>query len=149
MDFSAIALDGIASINGGSGNDTIIGSAGADRIIGGSGADILTGGDGADVFAYLFRTESGRGVVADIITDFVSGVDKIDLTAVDANALIEGLQSFTFIGTDAFTDVGQLRVGLDTNGQVALFGNISGSLTPEMQITLTGAPPIVVTDLIL
>ncbi len=37
------------TIDGGSGNDTIIGSQGADTLLGGSGNDVVTGGRGNDV----------------------------------------------------------------------------------------------------
>lgn len=63
-------------------DDRILGSQGADRLSGaggqdyihdGAGADSLTGGAGADVFVF------DRDGVADQITDFQQGVDKIDL----------------------------------------------------------------------
>ena len=44
LDFSTVQLTGIASINGGAGNDSIIGSAGADTIVGSTGNDVLNGG---------------------------------------------------------------------------------------------------------
>src|SRR5690606_13190267 len=47
-DFSQTTLIGIAEINTGGGNDTIIGSAGDDRINGGAGNDRLAGGLGND-----------------------------------------------------------------------------------------------------
>lgn len=74
----------------GSGNDTVTGDAGADvvigkqgqdsldggtgndRMVGGRGTDTLTGGEGADVFIFG-AAEDGF----DLITDFVSGVDRI------------------------------------------------------------------------
>lgn len=65
-------------IDGGLDGDKIYGEAGDDRIIGGEGTDTLTGGDGADVFVV---SVGGGG---DLITDFVIGTDKIDLTAYGA-----------------------------------------------------------------
>ncbi|EJL30886.1 putative calcium-binding protein [Caulobacter sp. AP07] len=71
-------LDGIG------GADALYGDDGADLIYGGLGADALWGGAGADTFAYhntlLDSTASGY----DIIHDFDSGVDRIDLSAVTA-----------------------------------------------------------------
>ena len=49
--------------------------AGADRLDGGTGNDTLTGGGGADVFD--FNGAPGN----DTIRDFVTGADKIDLSA--------------------------------------------------------------------
>ncbi|SFN90050.1 VCBS repeat-containing protein [Bradyrhizobium sp. Rc3b] len=75
--------DGDDTIFGGSGNDTINGNNGADTITGGFGADQLTGSNGNDRFAYLFVADSNASQF-DTITDFASGADKIDLTAMGA-----------------------------------------------------------------
>ncbi|MBH5401917.1 M10 family metallopeptidase C-terminal domain-containing protein [Bradyrhizobium sp. CNPSo 4010] len=75
--------DGDDVIYGGSGNDTINGNNGSDTITGGFGADQLTGSNGNDRFAYLFVADSNAGQF-DTITDFASGSDKIDLTALGA-----------------------------------------------------------------
>jgi Ca2+-binding RTX toxin-like protein len=147
FDFSATTLSGIVSIDGGSGRDTIIGSAGNDNIIGGLGADVLTGGAGNDRFIYTDVAQSGQSSKADHILDFALG-DKIDLSAVDANADLAGLQGFTFIGTSAFTGLGQLRIGLD-NGHVAIYANVSGNLTPDFEIVLDNNAAISIGDFIL
>ena len=150
LDLSEVALVGIQSIRGAAGNDVIIGSSGDDRIIGGAGADVLTGGDGADVFAYAAISESGIGPTrADVITDFQSGVDLIDLAGIDANASLAGNQEFVFIGAADFTGLGQLRVGLDSAGRVALFGNTTGSLAPDFQLSFENAPLLNPVDLLL
>ncbi|MDN4985158.1 VCBS domain-containing protein [Bradyrhizobium sp. WYCCWR 13022] len=70
-------------IYGGSGQDKIDGSNGNDTIIGGFGADTLSGGNGDDTFVYLSVADSRTGRF-DTITDFISGTDKIDLTALGA-----------------------------------------------------------------
>jgi len=54
--------------------ENAIGGSGADRIIGNSAANRLTGGGGADRFVFV-----NDGSI-DTITDFKSGVDKIDLS---------------------------------------------------------------------
>ena len=51
----------------------IFGGSGSDTLNGKAGNDTLTGGDDADIFVY----ESGK----DVVTDYVSGEDKISLTA--------------------------------------------------------------------
>ncbi len=48
FDFTNVALDGIAGINVGTGDDTVIGSIGDDFINGAAGNDRLQGGEGAD-----------------------------------------------------------------------------------------------------
>lgn len=87
---SLIGNLGTDTIQGGAGNDTIFGGGDADNInggadndiiIGGAAGDTLAGGTGIDTFTYLSASDS---TVADrdTITDFTSGTDKIDLTAV-------------------------------------------------------------------
>ena len=149
LNFLNTMLSGIDSINGGAGNDTIIGSIGADRIIGASGRDNLTGSGGADAFVYQALSDSTVGANADHILDFVSGLDKFDFSAFDANLSMGGKQNFTFIGTGNFTGLGQLRLGMD-GGQVALFGNVSGNLNPDFEIILDNNPAtILATDFII
>jgi Ca2+-binding RTX toxin-like protein len=60
-------------IRGGRGRDILHGGDGNDLLIGGWGHDTLTGGAGSD----RFRLEPGKGT--DTITDFVVGVDFIEL----------------------------------------------------------------------
>jgi len=72
------------------GADTINGLAGNDEIVGGGGANTLTGGLGADRFIFQkdyndyddeeYDMESQFG---DTITDFVSGVDRIEFNTSD------------------------------------------------------------------
>ncbi|MBR0718615.1 VCBS domain-containing protein [Bradyrhizobium liaoningense] len=94
--------DGNDTIYGGSGNDTINGNNGADTIIGGFGADQLTGSNGNDRFAYLFVADSHAGQF-DTITDFSSGADKIDLTALGALGFVILALSSTSTAVPAHT----------------------------------------------
>jgi Ca2+-binding RTX toxin-like protein len=74
FDLSALAsITGLAAVDGGNGNDTLIGSQfadtlrganGNDTLTGGAGNDILTGGKGIDTFVF------GPGFGHDRITDF-------------------------------------------------------------------------------
>ena len=59
---------------------------GCDTIVGGYGADNLTGGKGNDSFVFLSAADSNAAHF-DVITDFKSGSDRIDLTALGALCL--------------------------------------------------------------
>lgn len=83
-------------LNGGAGADKLDGGAGGDVIIGGAGKDIMTGGTSSDTFVFKTATETGSGWNRDVITDFQHGVDKIDLSAIDANGSAQGDSAFHF-----------------------------------------------------
>jgi Ca2+-binding RTX toxin-like protein len=97
-------------LSGGGGDDYLVGMGGNDQIIGGIGADHLVGGPGADRFIFS-DLESG-----DVIHDFVSGTDTIDLGDLIADrAYIHFLANGTFTGTEGevrFAD-GLLQVDMD------------------------------------
>jgi Ca2+-binding RTX toxin-like protein len=97
--------DGDDTIQGGGGNDVLFGDTGKDLIKGGSGDDTITGGGGSDTiqggvgadhFVYTGIAESLPSAPDDL-ADFQSGVDKIDLSQMDANALVDGQQHFTIV----------------------------------------------------
>jgi Ca2+-binding RTX toxin-like protein len=71
--------EGNDDLRGGNGLDLIVGGVGNDTIRGAKGTDTLTGGEGADVF--IFHTDLDGTINVDTITDFVSGVDRIELSA--------------------------------------------------------------------
>ena len=107
------------TISGNAGNDRLRGGAGADILTGGDGRDVLTGGGGADQFDYNAISESGVTAVArDAINGFSHGIDKIDLSTIDANTDGGGADdSFSFITAGPFTAAGQVRAiqsGLNT-----------------------------------
>lgn len=69
---------------GGTGNDRLDGGDGTDMLNGGSGNDTLTGGAGSDRFEYWLNNANkslnlGSEFGKDVITDFTSGTDKLDL----------------------------------------------------------------------
>ena len=85
LDYSAytigVAVDlttGVATgVGGGVRNiQKVIGGSGDDRLVSGLGRDVLAGGPGADRFVFL-----NNDALEDTITDFVSGLDQIDLVA--------------------------------------------------------------------
>lgn len=70
---------------------TLIGGAGNDTLVAGHQANVLTGGGGADMFVFPYLPWN-----AGQITDFASGTDKIDVSAI--------LTSKGYSGTDPFGD---------------------------------------------
>ncbi|MEH2034824.1 hypothetical protein [Nostoc sp.] len=103
---------------------------------------------GNDVFDFNFVSESQPGFLQDAIADFVgNGIlagDQIDLSTIDANSTKEGNQAFTFIGSRAFSAIGQIRY----SGGI-LQGSTDGYLSAEFEIRLTRAPQLVESDIIL
>ncbi|MGO4125227.1 M10 family metallopeptidase C-terminal domain-containing protein [Inquilinus sp. YAF38] len=87
--------------------ETIIGGTGDDRITGRGGDDTLTGGAGNDVFVY-----DTRGFGYDIVTDFNTNGDRIDLSylhVADFASLWhvlrqEGNDVFISLGHDGYTE---------------------------------------------
>lgn len=90
-------------LNGGRGDDTLDGGAGPDILNGGMGRDRLTGGTGADVFVFDFISDSWAGR-PDTITDFDVGIDRIDLSGIDADLAMQGNQSLQFGDARSLTD---------------------------------------------
>jgi Ca2+-binding RTX toxin-like protein len=75
-----IGGDGADHIQGGAGSDSINGGLGDDYLSGGGEIDTLTGGEGADTFMFNLGFQSILGSSAtDVITDFFSTTDKINL----------------------------------------------------------------------
>ncbi|WP_203423668.1 M10 family metallopeptidase C-terminal domain-containing protein [Sinorhizobium sp. BG8] len=129
---------------GNSGNDRLFGQSGKDWLYGGSGADRLSGGTGADVFVFKSVAEIGRlAGKRDVILDFVSGEDRIDLSAIDANGSLAGDQ-FTFLrtkGTEFHDKAGELRWLYATREgtKVTLIeGDVDGDGIADFRLELTG-----------
>jgi len=74
-----LTLAGGAGAINGTGNalaNIIVGNESNNRLTGAAGADVLTGGTGADTFVFNQSSHGG-----DQITDFVSGIDKLEINA--------------------------------------------------------------------
>ena len=86
---------GADSIQGGLGNDVLLGDLGADSLAGGGGIDVLTGGGDADLFVFAagdaaFATSGADAGLVDMITDFVDGVDHLDLPIGIPTSVVQG-----------------------------------------------------------
>ncbi|MDE1468459.1 M10 family metallopeptidase C-terminal domain-containing protein, partial [Aurantiacibacter sp. D1-12] len=100
---------------GGDGIDRFSGDSGRDWLVGGLGADRLTGGTGADTFFYRSAMESTSSQ-RDMITDFQTGVDVIDISNIGASSFTLTVSGANTI-LRAVTSDGTLEVLV--NGAVA------------------------------
>ncbi|MGJ8514482.1 serralysin family metalloprotease [Carnimonas bestiolae] len=138
---------------GGSGEDTLIGNAagnhlqggaGNDTLYGGLGSDTLTGGSGKDTFIYLDSAESTLEQT-DLITDFTSGEDSLDLSVIgDAYGIDHLARVDTFSGNGAevtlspLSDASTQRLSVDFagNGSADMSIIIAGSFDTEIDLII-------------
>jgi Ca2+-binding RTX toxin-like protein len=153
------AANGGGVLEGRGGNDALRGGTGADRIVGGSGYDQMWGDAGADVFAFTLPDDSSWSGNADQIKDFVKGTDKIDLSALDANAAAGGNNAFTNVflsgtpySSPAFT-AGSIAYSHQTNGTTLVMANMTDGPTsfdaPELVFQINGHVSLSTSDFIL
>ncbi|MDQ4087160.1 MAG: M10 family metallopeptidase C-terminal domain-containing protein, partial [Pseudomonadota bacterium] len=138
------------SVAGGDGTDLLIGSAGIDTlsgengndyIRGGRGGDRLSGGEGRDVFVYGLAGES-TAAAPDKIDGFVSGVDRIDLSALDVQS-ISLTPDAGFTRLDAVTAAGTLTIRIvgtvsKTDLILARRASIDGTPTADFLVATDG-----------
>lgn len=127
--------------------DLILGLAGDDIITGGQAGDFLIGGPGKNTYVYKSISDStpidsktGSDAGRDKIFGFTS-LDKIDLSAIDANPKVTGDQAFKYLGSSAFTGTAsEVRfVGSTATTPGILQINIlnaTGDKTADMEIAL-------------
>lgn len=143
-------LRGVGSLglrlNGNALNNRILGAAGADTLEGGLGQDRLWGGDATvrDVFVFRGLSHSAVGLSRDVIHDFVSGIDRIDLRGIDANGTLPGNQAF------GFSPNGPLAFGVwlvaSASGLV-LRADATGDGRADLEIGLPGLAGLIKSDL--
>ena len=166
LDPHIAAADGEDRLYGGSGNDRVYGGAGDDRLAGGAGADVLFGGQGDDILLggrsrdllhgdigrdiYIFRSgDTGSSwSTDDIITDFVQGEDRIDLSGIDAVAG-GGDDAFTFIGERRLSgEAGELAFRTFTN-KTRVLADTDGDGSADIHLLLRGTVDLMLADFIL
>ncbi len=122
VDFTNITLTGIASINGGTGNDTITGSAGDDVINGGGGNDALFGGAGNDIFA----------------VGLVGGYNRYD--GGTGTNVIKAIVENATIGIVSFVNVSEITA--NGFGNIHIVGQPTSDLLDFTNVILTGIASI-------
>lgn len=130
------------NLNGGAGNDFLDGGTGNDLLLGGAGNDVMTGGAGCDTFRFYAADVATYSV--DQITDFTSGMDKIDLKQVNP-----GGGRFNFIGTQAFHNVvGELHYTV-VNGSAIVEGDINGDGKADFSIKVDNVTKLSAADFVI
>ncbi len=129
---------------GGSGNDRIGGNAEDNILVGGAGADNLTGGGGWNTFKYETASDSTRNS-ADLLMDFTTGKDKIDLSQMSKDAgvtlnLVDkytGKAGDTIIKFNPITGRYLLAADLTGSGKTEFLIKSTQMISPEDVIGLT------------
>lgn len=127
-------------LQGNSARNSIYGNQGDDVLVGAAGADNLWGGEGADVFTYTQLSDSSVNSI-DIIRDFASGQDKIDISTLFGGG-------FGILYVDAFSNVsGQAILSYDqTSNSGSLSIDFTGDSSSDFIVQLIGQ--VEVTDII-
>ena len=119
-------MNSIQNVIGSKFRDVIVGDAGNNRIEGGPGGDILYGMGGANTFVYKGYADSNLAVSGfpvldgyDEIADFVTGVDKLDFTALHTTSASISIQSNGSDTSVAATTAAGLMV-IDVHGPNAV-----------------------------
>lgn len=130
---------GSDSMSGGQGSDQLFGGSGKDVLNGGTGQDFLTGGSGEDTFVYTQAGDAGGAGSRDVIYDFQSGADKLDVHAFMAGGHFIG--SASFVAGEGAT----LRYVRSTG---TLSGDVDGDGKLDFAITLDNHTALLATDFI-
>jgi len=145
-------LSGNDCLWGGNGPDLISGDGGNDIIYGGLGQDTLSGGSGKNKFVFSSVRDSNNYVLgADVITDFVHGKDRIDLSAIDAFSPTQKNDSFKFTGTKLASGIhssGEVGYAF-SNGNTIIYIDNDAWNSSESIIVLTGYVRLTASDFIL
>ncbi|MCB8823443.1 beta strand repeat-containing protein [Microvirga rosea] len=117
LDFSTVVLTGIAQIDGGAGNDTIIGAVSNDVVLGQSGTDSISGGGGSDTLVGGLDDDFLNGDAGDDVFlmsgssdgfDFFNGGDGYDVIRATADNTVIGIRSL--LGVEAIQANGYASV---------------------------------------
>jgi len=144
-------LDGGAdsdALYGGYGRDTLLGGAGADRLSGAQGHDELHGGVDTNVDSFVFERldSSSKSSNRDLVFDFVSGTDKINVSGLDANTATAGNQSFTFSGTTAAANA---LWYVANGGNVIVYADVTGDTKADFSVQVMAVSALAQGDFVL
>ncbi len=148
LDNTLLGLEGDDTLFGGGGADKLQGDIGKDTLHGGSGRDSLNGGADSDTYRFSLVEDSNYGFddfgepIYDVIVGFEHGIDKLDLTRIDANVLLQGNQEFNVV--EQFTGrAGELILGVAEVEDLqfyeqTLLGDVDGDAVADFAIEFDG-----------
>ena len=125
-----IGLAGDDILRGGKGNDALFGGLGNDTLNGDIGIDSLTGEEGNDVFVLTNKLGGSTVALADTITDFDKGEDKI--------ALADGLQFENLIILPDSQNPNNTVIQQDTGEFLAVVKDVSSSSLERSDFLVPG-----------
>ena len=132
--------DGNDQLYGGPGEDWLSGGTGTDLLAAGTGADTLSGGAGSDTFLFVGMSDSPANGTVDRVEDFASGIDRLDLSA---------LQIDRFISGSAFSGNGAELRSVAQSGGLMLSADLTGDGRADFELFLAAVHGIELPDLIL
>ena len=146
-DDSLIGAGGNDTLQGDAGQDSLVGGDGDDRLWGGAERDRLTGEAGRDAFIFAAPAESG-----DVITDFVAGLDHLEVVAAGFGAglapamnLAESGRFVANLSGAADRAFGQFIYETDA-GRFWWDADGTGAGARTLVATLTGTPALTAAD---
>lgn len=150
--------EGRDTLEGGGGHDLLFGGSENDRLLGGDGDDTLDGGGGSDYLSggltgrdlFIFRHLSDSGTTTatrDRIYNFVSGQDRIDLSALDADTTSMANDIFVVVGGFS-ASAGELVI-TDLGADIQIDADVTGDGFADFSIRLVNLASLSVNDLVL
>jgi Ca2+-binding RTX toxin-like protein len=143
-------------LSGNAGDNIVRGEAGLDTLMGGLGTDSLHGGSDKvkDIFDFNDVAESKMSTARDRIYNFLTTIDKIDLSGIDANTKLSGDQGFgKTLGAKALANSlwHELKDvdGKASTKDIVIYGDVDGNMTADFEIGLVGVTAIAAGDLVL
>ena len=116
--------------------ENAIGGNGVDTLVGNRAKNMLTGNGGPDQFSWHSIEDAGLGAQADVITDFAREPEHINLEGIDAVSTVAGDQAFSFIGSNAFSNIaGQLRTQVEGNS-IRVQGDVNGDSVADFELVV-------------
>jgi Ca2+-binding RTX toxin-like protein len=141
---SGVGIYNFSHIDGTKGSDSFVGTDANDTFSGAAGADTLSGAGGADTFRFSDVADSQPGNF-DTITDFVHGIDKIDLS------LIAGLTQVQASAILPQTIAAHTIQIVATGGNTIVYANTTSNsqtiAAADMEIHLTGLTNLSASDI--